>query len=130
LELAELLIVYDSKTKNVERFVQKLDMPNTKIHRDLVVSEKFVLITYTTGFGAVPKSTIDFLRNNPKHAENIVGVCASGNKNWGMRFAFSADRISEEFEVNILHKFEMSGLDSDVEKVKSEVKRIWQNITN
>ncbi|WP_248928079.1 class Ib ribonucleoside-diphosphate reductase assembly flavoprotein NrdI [Paenibacillus hamazuiensis] len=113
-----MLIVYDSKTGNVRRFVGKLDMPAVQIEEQLTVDEPFVLVTYTTGFGQVPDKVAAFLKRNHRR---LVGVSASGNRNWGEGFARSADRIAREYGVPVLSKFELSGTSGDVEKFKREV---------
>jgi protein involved in ribonucleotide reduction len=107
-----MVIVYDSMTGNVKRFVNKLQMPSVKIHDDLKMDDDFVLVTYTTGFGSVPDKVKKFLDEN---AEYLKGVSASGNRNWGNSFAASADKISLEYNVPVLTKFEMAGTKKDVE---------------
>lgn len=113
-----MIIVYDSKTGNVERFVNKLDMSVIKIEESMIVTEPFILITYTTGFGNPPKTTMNFLENNYK---NLIGVASSGNKNWADNFCKSADIISEKYNIPIVHKFELSGFDSDVKIVQKKI---------
>lgn len=117
----EMLVVFDSKTGNVLRFVKKLGIDSIQLLPNLVVSEPFILITYTTGYGSVPPTTSDFLKLN--HI-NLQGVAASGNKNWGNNFARSADTISSTYGVPILMKFEMSGMPEDVEILKERVQNI------
>ncbi|GGE70532.1 class Ib ribonucleoside-diphosphate reductase assembly flavoprotein NrdI [Priestia taiwanensis] len=107
-----MVIVYDSMTGNVKRFVNKLQMPSIKIHDDLKMDTDFILVTYTTGFGSVPDSVRDFLDENARY---LRGVSASGNRNWGTSFAASADKISVEYNVPVLTKFEMAGTTKDVE---------------
>jgi protein involved in ribonucleotide reduction len=109
-----MLVVYDSKTGNVQRFVNKLKLPDNKllkINQVLKVQEPYILITYTTGIAQVPRTTLDFLQFNH---DFLKGVISSGNRNWGQYFASSADQISNMYEVPILHKFEMSGSEEDV----------------
>lgn len=108
-----MLIVYDSFTGNIKRFVSKLPFECIKIEKDLVVNEPYILITYTTGIGQVPKSVLEFLQNNHSF---MLGVSASGSKNWGFSYAKSADIISEMYNVPVLTKFELSGSPSDIEK--------------
>lgn len=114
-------------TGNVQRFVTKLDMPNIKISESLVVEEPFVLVTYTTGFGKVPEQVFKFLENNH---HNLRGVAASGNRNWGDMFARSADVIASRYilpdgkPMPILHKFEMSGTQEDVDLFKERVQEV------
>lgn len=107
-----MLIVYDSLTGNVERFVSKLKgFDAKKITPSLIVEKPFILVTYTIGFGEVPESTQEFLEWN---YEYLKGVAASGNKVWGSNFAKSAEIISLKYNVPILHKFELSGTEKDL----------------
>ncbi|MDF2684500.1 MAG: ribonucleotide reductase assembly protein NrdI, partial [Brevibacillus sp.] len=59
-----MLIAYDSKTGNVRRFVNKLNLPTVEIDAQMVIEEPFVLVTYTTGFGQVPEKVASFLQRN------------------------------------------------------------------
>ncbi|WP_274364038.1 class Ib ribonucleoside-diphosphate reductase assembly flavoprotein NrdI [Paenibacillus thermotolerans] len=113
-----MLIVYDSRTGNVRRFVEKLNAPALQIEDSIIVDEPFVLVTYTTGFGHVPEKVASFLRRNHQW---LAGVSASGNRNWGHNFAGSADRIAREYGVPVLGKFELAGTARDVERFKQEV---------
>jgi protein involved in ribonucleotide reduction len=108
-----VLIAYDSKTGNVRRFVDKLKLPSIQIEETMNVDQPFVLVTYTTGFGQAPERVLTFLRHNHKR---MIGVMASGNRNWGEGFARSADRIAEMYGVPVLGKFELSGTTKDVER--------------
>ncbi|AEO93352.1 flavodoxin [Bacillus phage G] len=121
-----MLIAYDSKTGNVQRFINKLDMNAIRIEEDLILSEPFILVTYTTNFGQVPKKTASFLKNN--HT-NLIGVASSGNKNWGDNFCKSAVKISDMYRIPIVLKFELSGTNNDVQKFKDEVAKIESHRT-
>lgn len=114
-------IVYDSKTGNVKRFVEKLGMDCVQINSDQQIDEPFILITYTTGFGQVPQTTKDYLRNK---GHLLQGVVSSGNMNWGNFYGRAADLISEQYNVPILMKLELSGTTKDVVRFKQEVDRI------
>ena len=116
-----LLIVYDSMTGNVKRFISKLKLPAVQIQNQMTIDEPYVLITYTTGFGQIPEKVSSFLQKNSQH---LVGVSASGNRNWGERFAKSADLISKAYNVPVISKFELSGTKSDVAYFEQEVSRI------
>lgn len=106
-----MLIVYDSRTGNVARFIAKLDKRALRIDQAAALAEPFVLVTYTTGFGQTPEKTTAFLRQNGAW---LAGVAASGNRNWGDGFAKSADRIAVEYRVPVLSKFELSGSTKEV----------------
>ncbi|TVY10001.1 class Ib ribonucleoside-diphosphate reductase assembly flavoprotein NrdI [Paenibacillus cremeus] len=116
-----MIVVWDSRTGNVERFVNKLEgIEKVKIHNDIIVDEPFVLITYTTGMGKVPQSTLDFLEHNHQH---MLGVACSGNRNWGDSYARAADIISQKYNVPILLRFELSGLSSDVNSLMERLRQ-------
>ena len=106
-------------TGNVERFVKKLNMEHIKIHKDLIIIESFVLVTYTTKMGQIPKKTIEFLEDNYSY---LKGVSSSGNMLWAKLYAKAADTISEMYKVPLISKFELSGNEKDVEKFTLEVK--------
>lgn len=118
---SQMLIVYDSKTGNVKRFVGKLHVPAVPLETDMTIEEPFVLVTYTTGFGQAPDKTLAFLKRNHRH---MVGVSASGNRNWGTGFARSADRIADLYKVPIISKFELAGTNADVERFMREVSAV------
>ncbi|MHA6484800.1 class Ib ribonucleoside-diphosphate reductase assembly flavoprotein NrdI [Paenibacillus sp. strain BS8-2] len=116
-----MLVVYDSKTGNVKRFINKLNMRSMSIDNETEINEPFVLVTYTTGFGQVPDKVNSFLKTN--HGM-LRGVSASGNRNWGSGFAKSADTISSMYDVPVILKFELSGTSLDTEYFVERVRAI------
>jgi protein involved in ribonucleotide reduction len=118
-------IYYDSKTGNVERFIGKIrPLKNwifVKIDGDTVAENKGHLVTFTTNFGEVPKTTEKFLeKNNSK----ILSISSSGNMNWGKLYALAADKISESYSIPVVLKFELAGLNSEVETFIRKVEEI------
>ncbi|MBB6674934.1 class Ib ribonucleoside-diphosphate reductase assembly flavoprotein NrdI [Cohnella nanjingensis] len=116
-----MVIAYDSKTGNVRRFIRKLNLPAVQIDDAITMDEPFVIVTYTTGFGQVPEKVSSFLERNHR---NLVGVSASGNRNWGEGFARSADTIAQQYGVPVIHKFELSGTQRDVDQFMREVSAV------
>ncbi len=117
-----MYLVYFSKTKNIERFIIKLDQKYFKQISGsalLKLQEPIILFTYTTGLGQVPNEVMTFCKNN-----NIRYVIASGNRNWGKLFAYSANLISEQFNADILYKFELSGTNLDLENVRNILQQL------
>lgn len=102
--------------------MDRLGLPCERIEpeKELIVSQPFVLITPTyadcRGNGSVDKNVIKFL-NNHKNRDNLVGVIGTGNINFGTMFANAADVVADKCKVPILYKFELSGTDTDVQKV-------------
>ena len=120
-EGVQMVIVYSSMTGNVKRFVNKVDLPSIQIQDGLQVEEPFVLITYTTGFGNIPDNVERFLENNSIH---LKAVSASGNRNWGNNFAVSADKISDQYKVPVISKFELAGTNRDVQNFLEGVEKL------
>lgn len=96
-------------------------MRNIKVKPGLEINEPYVLITYTTGFGKVPKSVEEFLKSNHRQ---LQGVVVSGNRNWGALFANAGDLISEQYNVPLLYKFEISGNENDVKLLRERIKQL------
>ncbi|MEK3882580.1 class Ib ribonucleoside-diphosphate reductase assembly flavoprotein NrdI [Paenibacillus sp. PL2-23] len=116
-----MLVVYDSKTGNVKRFINNLNMRAVTIDEQRKIDEPFVLVTYTTGFGQVPEKVDSFLAEN---YSLLRGVSASGNRNWGPGFAKSADTIAKKYDVPVILKFELSGTSQDREHFVERVRAI------
>lgn len=116
-----MLIAYDSKTGNVKRFIAKLNLPAVQIDEQMTLNEPFFLVTYTTGFGQIPDRVNAFLKRN---FHNMLGVAASGNRNWGLNFAKSADLIAEQYSVPVVGKFELSGTRQEALRFECEVSRV------
>ncbi|MDO5089497.1 MAG: class Ib ribonucleoside-diphosphate reductase assembly flavoprotein NrdI [Leptotrichiaceae bacterium] len=114
-----MFIYYDSKTGNVQRFVDKLKRERPKwsfikINETTEIEDTGHLITFTTKFGEIPEVTEKFLKkeNNRKY---VKSVSSSGNMNWGTLFAVAADKISEKYGIPVLMKFELSGTQPQIE---------------
>lgn len=95
-------------------------MRSEKIRELLLILEPFILITYTTKFGETPLSTSNFLLEN---YINLKGVISSGNKNWSDNYGKAADTISKQYNVPLIHKFELRGNKKDIEIVIAEVSK-------
>ncbi len=115
-----MIIAFCSKTGNVLKFVKKLNINYSIVNiQDIdTIDKEFILITYTTQLGEVPKNVMNFLEKNNKF---LVGVISSGNRSFGKYFAQAADIISSKFSIPIIHKFESSGFQKDVILVEERV---------
>lgn len=120
-----MLITYESLTGNVRRFVAKLtklyNVDAKEIDKDTVVSEPFIHITYTIGYGQVPSKTSTFIANNKEY---LKAVAVSGNRNWGMTYGAAGDKLAEMYNVPLLLKFELSGTKKDIDTFMQEVENI------
>ncbi|MTT30738.1 class Ib ribonucleoside-diphosphate reductase assembly flavoprotein NrdI [Terrilactibacillus sp. BCM23-1] len=113
-----MLILYETMTGNVKRFLNKVGLEHQPIDRQSHIDEPFILVTNTIGFGQPPESVTEFLSYN---GHFIRAVAASGNRNWGPNFAHSADVISAKYNVPILYKFELGGTLQDVMTFRERV---------
>ena len=110
-------IYYDTKTGNVERFIQKVAQLTgwqvQKIQPGMTAEHEGHLVTFTTRFGEVPETTRNFLQ----HAGPCLrSVSSSGNRNWGRNFGLAGDRIAAEYGLPLAFKFELSGTMDDVKE--------------
>lgn len=111
------MIVYTSRTGNVEYIVSKLNLPSIKLTEGLKLTSPYLIFTYTDGLGEVPKQVSEFLRLNNMHCK---GVIASGNSNFGKNnFCGCADEISKQYDVPVVHKIELRGFKSDYELIRN-----------
>lgn len=123
-----MIIAYASMTGNVRRFVDELEFENkVKVNGETIIDSPFVLITYTTGFGVIPKEVESFFQWSTNR-NNIIAVVGSGNRNWGNNFCGGAKQIAERYNIPLLHMFEISGLPSDLEIVTTRIKEIEEKI--
>lgn len=111
------MIVFASRTGNVRSIVSKLQLPSCEITDDLVMSQPYILFTYTDGLGDVPERVLDFLSVD-ENKYYLKGVIASGNVNFGMRFCGSADEISNNHNVPIIRKIDLRGTQEDINIIK------------
>ncbi|MGM1023497.1 MAG: class Ib ribonucleoside-diphosphate reductase assembly flavoprotein NrdI [Bacillota bacterium] len=112
-----MLIVYATRTGNTRRFLSKTGFRTQPIEVG-DVTEPFILATYTDGEGEVPERVWRFLETN---SEQLRGVAAGGSRNFGQWFGRAADEIAAEYDVPVIHRFELSGTPSDVETFKKGV---------
>ena len=101
-----------------EKFSRKLGYPVEDIIefdcRD-GSKEEILLVTRSVGFGNIPDEVMLFMA---ECSSRVIGVVATGNKNWGDNFGAAGDKISEAYDVPLIHKYEGSGFPSDVKIVK------------
>lgn len=114
-------IYYYSIAGNIRRFLANCQLDAELLTASTIAAEPFVLVTNTLGFGEVPAPVAAFLRNNHRH---LIAVASSGNRNWGANFARAADLISEQYNVPIILKFELSGTAEDAKYFTERVRCI------
>ena len=120
------MIVYASRTGNVEYIVGKLGLPSRKIEGSMQVEEDYILFTYTDRLGEVPEVVKAFLEDNASYCK---GVIASGNWNFGTNFGKAGDIISTQLGVPLIAKVDLRGEPRDYEKIKKSYEvTMWKSI--
>jgi protein involved in ribonucleotide reduction len=131
-----LLVYFSSSSENTSKFIDKLDVPASRIPlksedaSSFLVDEDFVLITPTYGAGSkgfVPKQVIKFL-NLEQNRVRCRGVIGAGNRNFFEDYCKAASIISAKLEVPVLYTFELAGTPEDVEKVTKGLKEFGRSI--
>ncbi len=117
-------VVYASRTGNIEKFLAKAGVSDSlKIVEGCEkISNNYILITYTSGLGEIPKEVENFVKHNSSFLKGVIG---SGNRNWGSSYCNGAKLISQNHNIPLLMTFELSGRISDVVKFK----RILNSLT-
>lgn len=110
------MIVYSSRTGNVKHIVEQLKLPNQEIYDGLVVDNPYFLFTYTDGLGETPDKIVSFL-SNKINSENIMGVIATGNLNFGEFYCKTADEISNKYNIPVIRKIDLRGTNEDLESI-------------
>lgn len=113
-------IVHYSLTGNTRAFAERFTADRYEVQAlaEAQGEEPYVLFTPTYNFGQVPDKVSAFLQHN---SDNLIGVVAFGNRNWGAHFAKAGDSISEQYGVPLLGRVELRGTDSDYNYVKERL---------
>lgn len=129
------LIYYSSASGNTERFIRRLGLAAERIPIAPEASmpqpeEPYVLVTPTyadgEGRGAVARQVIRFL-NDPARRALLRGVIASGNRNFGSKFAYAGRVIANKCGVPLLYRFELAGTETDIVSVRDGLTKLWSN---
>lgn len=110
-----VLVVYDSLTGQCERFAKKLNEECVDILEYTPNDSPIFLITRSWDFGKVTDETQDFLN---KYSDKVIALAVGGNRNWGTNFGAAGDKISKQYGIELVLKFEGSGFGRDVDFVK------------
>lgn len=129
------IIYYSSTSGNTARFMARLGMPAKRIPISEVddmpeVTRDYVLIcpTYADGEGkgSVPKQVIRFL-NDAANRSRLIGVIATGNRNFGETYALSGRIIAKKCNVPQLYSFELAGTDTDIARVREGLIKLGED---
>lgn len=127
-----MIVFFSAKSGNTARFVDKLDLPALRIPYRAddplpVPDAPYILITPTYGSGlirgAIPDRVVEFL-DVPGNARLMRGVVGSGNTNFGAGYTRAATLLSRQFDIPVLHRFELLGLPSDIDEVRAAARNL------
>jgi len=118
------VVYYSSESGNTQNFIERLGVASTRIPKKgevPLMDKPYVLImpTYADGAGrgSLPKAAINFL-NIAQNREFLRGVIASGNRNFGLYYAFAGDIVSYKCGVPCLYRYELRGMPRDIVRVR------------
>lgn len=106
-----MLVIYDTFTGQTERFSSRLGIPKVSILDYEGGDEELFLVTRSYDFGNITPETKEFLDN---YAHQVIGLAVGSNRNWGFDYGKSGDIIEKEYGIELVLKFEGSGLTYDV----------------
>ncbi len=107
-----MVVVYDSLTGQSARFANRLGLEAIDIIDYEPQEDAILLVTRSWDFGKVSEEATEFL---DQYAAQVVGVCVSGNRNWGTNYGAAGVKISEKYDIDLVLKFEGSGFSKDIE---------------
>lgn len=110
-----MLVIYDSLTGQSKKLALSVDENAISIKDVDEIHEPCLLITRSIGFGNITNSTREFVERN---FAKIKGIAVSGNRNWGSNYGAAGDKLAKEYGLNLILKFEASGMLEDVELLK------------
>ena len=116
-----MIVYYDSKTGNVEKFINNLlivkakeaniNIEAYKIDENLKIENKGHFITYTSGKGAIPSLSKKFLDAN---SSLILTISSSGSiAKHEETFAMAVDKGVSSYGLKAGIKFDKSGKEED-----------------
>lgn len=109
--------VYASRTGNVESIVERLKINALKIESgNEKISEKYILLTYSDGYGDVPGEVKLFLEQNH---DLLEGVIVSGDESYGEAFCQAGEIIASKYHVPCLYKVNNEGDEEDLQNIKA-----------
>lgn len=132
--LCEIPIVYYTRTGQTRTFIKKvkevidvetIEIPVLKKGKEIKIDridKKFILLTPTYYFGQLPEEVEQFL--NTENSKNLIAVMSSGNRNWGVNYALAGDKISSQYNVDLIGKFELAGSQNDVDALINYIREV------
>ena len=122
------MIAFASRTGNVSYIVSKLNLPNIEITDGLIMSEPFLLCTYTDGLGEVPAVVATFMKHNHTYCKGIV---VSGNSNFGHHvFGQAGDLLSKQYRIPLVCKLDLRGYANDYERITKFYYEQFREVTS
>jgi protein involved in ribonucleotide reduction len=109
------MIAFASRTGNVRYVVSKLGLPAFDIEDRQLISEPFLLFTYTDGLGEIPAKVRQFMEQNGSLCR---GVIVSGNSNFGTTFGKAGEVIAAQWSIPLVRKLELRGFGDDYEAIR------------
>ena len=121
------MIAFASRTGTVSYIVSKLNLPNIEIKDGLIMSEPFLLCTYTDGLGDVPAVVAAFMKQNHTYCKGIV---VSGNSNFGHHvFGLAGDQLAQQYRIPLVCKLDLRGFAHDYERIAKFYHEQFERVT-
>lgn len=111
-------IVYASRSGNVEKIIHHLGVTDAlKIETGQeLVDGNYIIFTYSTGKGEIPKPVETFLERNSTGVKAVVGSGSLAKH--AETFNFAAEKIAKDYQVPLLAKLDGIGTDEDIVALK------------
>jgi len=122
------MIAYTSRTGNVRYILSRLQVEAIEIKPKLILTEPFLLFTYTDGLGTVPPIAEQFMVDNATYCKGII---VSGNRNFGHAlFGRAGDILANTYNVPLVRKLDLRGTAEDYAYIQSYYMAIMNPFEN
>lgn len=130
------IVYFSSVSENTKKFVEKLGYPAERIplrRKDpfLYVDYDYVLVLPTYGGGTLKGAVLPQVKKflaEEQNRRHCKGVVVGGNTNFGEGYCIAGDAVSMKLKVPVLHRYEIMGLQKDVDIVKKGLEEHWNSL--
>lgn len=125
-----IIYYWSSNSGGTRRVAESLKTTTQPIHEVDEVDRPFILISPTYDQprgGFTPKPVQEFL---DKHSPYMVGVIGAGNRSFGDKFCMGAHEIAKQYNVPVLYRIEIMGLQQDYEAIDSGIQQHWHTLVS
>ena len=125
-----IIYYWSSNSGGTRRVAESLKTTTQPIHEVETVDRPFIALfpTYDQPRGGfIPVPVERFL---DAHQHNLVGVIASGNRNFSHNYCAGGIEASKKYGVPVLYRIEIMGTTEDYDVIDNGIKQHWNTLVS